>query len=93
MIAKVDYASVEPGTEIPEREFVVERRTLLMYCGACSDFAPIHWNERIAKSVGLPDVIAHGTLTMAKAIRAVTDWAGDPGLSSSRTTTRARSYA
>ncbi|MDT4913519.1 MAG: hypothetical protein QOC66_2647, partial [Pseudonocardiales bacterium] len=43
------------------------------------DFNPIHWNERFAKSVGLPDVIAHGMFTMATAIRVVTDWAGDPG--------------
>jgi len=39
----------------------------------------IHWNERIARSVGLPDVIAHGMFTMAQAGRYVTDWAGDPG--------------
>ena len=39
----------------------------------------IHWNQRIATSVGLPDVIAHGMLTMATAARLVTDWAGDPG--------------
>ncbi len=39
----------------------------------------IHWNERIARSVGLPNVIAHGMFTMAQAGRYVTDWAGDPG--------------
>ena len=39
----------------------------------------IHWNERIAKSVGLPDVIAHGMFTMAQVGRYVTDWVGDPG--------------
>jgi acyl dehydratase len=47
-----------------------------MYCGASGDFNVIHWNERIAKSVGLPDVIAHGMFTMAQAGRFVTDWAG-----------------
>src|SRR5688500_12556129 len=50
-----------------------------MYCGASGDFNVIHWNERIAKMVGLPDVIAHGMFTMAQAARVVTDWAGDPG--------------
>ena len=39
----------------------------------------IHWNERVARSVGLPDVIAHGMFTMAQAGRYVTDWAGDAG--------------
>src|SRR5262249_35615630 len=42
-------------------------------------FNVIHWNERIARSVGLPNVIAHGMFTMAQAGRYVTDWAGDAG--------------
>jgi acyl dehydratase len=49
------------------------------YAGASGDFNPIHWNEKFAKEVGLPDVIAHGMFTMAEAIRVVTDWTGDPG--------------
>lgn len=55
------------------------RETLVRYAGASGDFNPIHWNERFAKEVGLPDVIAHGMFTMAEAIRVVTDWVGDPG--------------
>ncbi len=50
-----------------------------MYCGGSGDFNVIHWSERFATSVGLPDVIAHGMFTMAQAGRVVTDWAGDPG--------------
>src|SRR5258708_13046857 len=50
--------------------------SLVKYCGACGDFNVIHWNERIARAVGLPDVIAHGMFTMAQAGRYVTDWAG-----------------
>jgi acyl dehydratase len=49
------------------------------YAGASGDFNIIHWNERTAKAVGLPNVIAHGMFTMAEAGRVVTDWAGDPG--------------
>ena len=52
------------------------RLSLVKYCGASGDFNVIHWNERVAKSVGLPDVIAHGMFTMAQAGRFVTDWAG-----------------
>jgi acyl dehydratase len=77
--AKVSYADVEVGTEIPAREFPVQRVNLVMYAGASGDFNVIHWNERIAKAVGLPNVIAHGMFTMAEAGRVVTDWAGDPG--------------
>jgi len=57
----------------------VTRADLVRYCGASGDFNVIHWNERVARSVGLPDVIAHGMYTMALAARVVTDWAGDPG--------------
>ena len=55
------------------------RRDLVRYAGASGDFNVIHWNERIAKSVGLPDVIAHGMLTMALAGRFLAEWAGRPG--------------
>jgi acyl dehydratase len=67
------------GTRLPDREFVLTRVDLLKYCGACTDMTPTHWNERIARSVDLPNVIAHGTLLVATAVRAVTDWFGDPG--------------
>ncbi|HEX6936945.1 MAG TPA: MaoC family dehydratase [Actinomycetes bacterium] len=71
-------ADVEVGTELPAQTFPVRRADLVRYAGASGDFNVIHWNERVAKSVGLPDVIAHGMLTMALAARVVTDWAGDP---------------
>ena len=73
------YADVEVGQALPEQVFVLTRRSLVLYVGASGDDNVIHWNERTAKAVGLPDVIAHGMLTMAEAARVVTDWAGDPG--------------
>ena len=51
----------------------------MRYAGASGDFNVIHWNERVATAVGLPNVIAHGMLTMALGGRVVTDWVGDPG--------------
>ncbi|AQW52598.1 MaoC family dehydratase [Streptomyces violaceusniger] len=77
--AKISYDAVEVGTEVPMREFRVNRADLVRYAGASGDFNPIHWNEKFAKEVGLPDVIAHGAYTMAQAARVVTEWAGDPG--------------
>ena len=79
MAATIGYADVEVGTELPGRHFPVDRATLVRYAGASGDFNPIHWNERFARAVGLPDVIAHGMFTMASAIQVVTDWVGDPG--------------
>ncbi|MEU6825241.1 MaoC family dehydratase [Streptomyces atriruber] len=79
MTAKIAYGDVEVGTELPAQTFPVTRATLVQYAGASGDFNPIHWNEKFALEVGLPDVIAHGMFTMAEAIRVVTDWVGDPG--------------
>lgn len=79
MTAKISYADVEVGTELPAQNFPVTRATLVQYAGASEDFNPIHWNEKFATEVGLPDVIAHGMFTMAEAVRVVTDWVGDPG--------------
>ena len=73
------YDEVEVGTELPTQSFPIQRATLVQYAGASGDFNIIHWNERVAKAVGLPNVIAHGMLTMATAGRVVTDWVGDPG--------------
>jgi acyl dehydratase len=79
MAATVKYDEVEVGTELAEQTYPVERLNLVMYAGASGDFNPIHWNEQVAKSVGLPDVISHGMFTMAQGGRFVTDWVGDPG--------------
>ncbi|MFF1358658.1 MaoC family dehydratase [Streptomyces sp. NPDC058297] len=78
MTTTIQYADVEVGTELPAQTFPVTRATLVQYAGASGDFNPIHWNEKFAVEVGLPDVIAHGMFTMAEAIRVVTDWVGDP---------------
>jgi len=72
------YHDISEGAEIAPRQFPVTRLDLVRYAGASGDFNVIHWNERIAKSVGLPDVIAHGMLTMALAGRFLAEWAGVP---------------
>ena len=79
MVATVRYADIEVGQELPGASFPLARIDLVRYAGASGDFNVIHWNERTATAVGLPNVIAHGMLTMAEAIRVVTDWVGDPG--------------
>ncbi|GLZ30563.1 MaoC family dehydratase [Lentzea sp. NBRC 105346] len=67
------------GDELPPLSVRLTRADLVRYAGASLDFNPIHWNEQTAKAVGLPDVIAHGMLTMAVASRVVAEWTGDPG--------------
>jgi acyl dehydratase len=79
MAATVRYDDVDVDTKLPEQRFPIERVDLVRYAGASGDFNVIHWNERVAKAVGLPNVIAHGMFTMAQAGRMITDWVGDPG--------------
>jgi acyl dehydratase len=74
----IRYDDVEVGTELPTRDVTIQRVDLVRYAGASGDFNPIHWNQRFATEVGLPDVIAHGMFTMAQAGRLLTDWVGDP---------------
>jgi acyl dehydratase len=69
---------IEIGTTIPSHEFEINRDLLKQYAEASGDHNPIHQDEAFAKSVGLPDVIAHGMLTMALAGKYISDWAGGP---------------
>ncbi len=78
MATTVAWSDVEVGDALPSITAQLQRVNLVMCAGASGDFNPIHWNEQFAKAVGLPDVIAHGMLTMATAGRVVTDWVGDP---------------
>jgi acyl dehydratase len=64
------------GTNLEERTFYLDREMLKAYADASGDHNPIHQNEEFAVSVGLPNVIAHGMLTMALVGKYVTDWAG-----------------
>jgi acyl dehydratase len=67
---------IEVGATIPSHQFDIDRALLKQYADASGDQNPIHQDEAFAKSVGLPDVIAHGMLTMALAGKYISDWAG-----------------
>jgi len=69
-------ASLTAGDALETRTFTITRADLIRYAGASGDFNPIHWSDRVATSVGLPGVIAHGMYTMALVARAVDEWAG-----------------
>lgn len=74
----VNISDLAVGTEIGSRAIEVTRAHLVKYAGASGDFNPIHWNDRFAREVELPGVIAHGMFTMGAAVQLVTDWIGDP---------------
>lgn len=74
----ISISELTVGQEIGTRRIEVSRQDLVRYAGASGDFNPIHWNDRFAREVELPGVIAHGMFTMGSAVQLVTDWAGDP---------------
>jgi len=67
---------IEVGMALPEKVFYIDRALLKAYADASGDQNPIHQNEEFALSVGLPNVISHGMLTMGLAGKYVTEWAG-----------------
>ncbi|WP_461169239.1 MaoC family dehydratase [Arthrobacter sp. Z1-15] len=75
----IALSELATGQEIGSATLEISRADLVRYAGASGDFNPIHWNERFARSVELPGVIAHGMFTMGAAVQLVTDWIGDPG--------------
>jgi acyl dehydratase len=79
MTARIRFDDVSAGDALPSWSYQVVREDLVGYANASGDANPIHQNEECAKSVGLPDVIAHGMHTMARIGQFVTDWSGDPG--------------
>ena len=67
---------IKVGTALEEKVFYLDRAILKAYADASGDQNPIHQSEEFAKAVGLPDVIAHGMLTMALVGKYVSEWAG-----------------
>jgi acyl dehydratase len=74
-----EFSSVKVGDELPERVINLTRADLVNYAGVSGDLNPIHWDDEIAKQVGLDTAIAHGMLTMGLGGGYVTSWIGDPG--------------
>lgn len=63
------------GTEIPALELApISRTTLALFAGASGDHNPIHIDIDFAKKAGMPDVFAHGMLSMAYLGRMLTNW-------------------
>lgn len=71
--------SLTIGQELPTKEFLITRDSLVRYAGASGDFNAIHYRDDVAKAVGLPGVLAHGMLTMGAAVQTVVDFIGDSG--------------
>ncbi|MCV7204462.1 (R)-hydratase [Mycolicibacterium peregrinum] len=73
------FDDLKVGDELGVHHTRLSRGDLVNYAGVAGDANPIHWDEDIAKLAGLPDVIAHGMLTMGLGAGFVSAWSGDPG--------------
>jgi acyl dehydratase len=73
------FDDVNVGDELPVHHARLSRGDLVNYAGVAGDANPIHWDENLAKGAGLPDVIAHGMLTMGLGAGFASAWSGDPG--------------
>ncbi|GAC56019.1 beta-hydroxyacyl-[acyl-carrier-protein] dehydratase HadA/HadB [Gordonia hirsuta DSM 44140 = NBRC 16056] len=74
-----NFDELTKGDLIPEHQTKLSRGDLVNYAGVSGDANPIHWDADIAKLAGLPDVIAHGMLTMGLGAGVISEWSGDPG--------------
>src|SRR5881227_2168674 len=79
MSAPVRFDQVKAGDQIPVYSKVVKREEIKAYADASGDQNPLHQDDNFARSVGFPGIIAHGMFSMAHLVKAITDWAGDPG--------------
>jgi len=68
--------SVSVGDELPALALPpLTRATLALFAGASGDHNPIHTDIDFARAAGMPDVVAHGMLSMAWLGRLLTNWA------------------
>ena len=72
-------SALEVGQVVAHRSYPLTRDSLVRYAGASGDFNPIHYRDDVAKSVGLPGVLAHGMLTMGTAVQPVVEWLDGSG--------------
>lgn len=73
------FENLSVGDVIVEHAFHLTRDSLVRYAGASGDFNPIHYRDDVARSVGLPGVLAHGMLTMGVAASPVAEWISGSG--------------
>lgn len=71
-------SALSPGLQLPARTFTLTRADLVAYAEASGDSNPIHVDDAAARAVGLPGVVAHGMLTLGRAMTVVAEFAGGP---------------
>lgn len=72
---KLNYDAIQPGDALPPLELPpVDRKMLALFAGASGDHNAVHIDIDYARRAGMPDVFAHGMLSMAWLGRLLTQW-------------------
>ncbi|TAK34419.1 MAG: dehydratase [Chloroflexota bacterium] len=79
MAGQLCYEDVEVGTEVPCLVKNPGARQLVLWAAGSGDFYEVHYDQELARSTGLPDVIVHGRLKAAYLTQMITDWIGEWG--------------
>ena len=75
MSHKPNFHALTIGDTLPVLELPpINRTTLALFCGASGDHNPMHIDIDFARKGGMPDVFAHGMLSMAYLGRLLTQW-------------------
>lgn len=78
-MATPKFGDVKVGDALPTYVHEkVTRTDLVRYAGASGDYNPMHHDEKLATSVGMPSVFAHGMFSMGLLSNVLVRWAG-PG--------------
>ena len=78
-VSSPSFDGLNVGDELPVHHTRLSRGDLVNYAGVAGDANPLHWDDKVAKLAGQPDVLAHGMLTMGLGASFATSWTGDPG--------------
>jgi acyl dehydratase len=69
-LEKINVGDTLPSLALPP----INRTTLALFAGASGDHNAIHIDTDYARRAGMPDVFAHGMLSMAYLGRLLTQW-------------------
>ncbi|MDM0103447.1 MaoC family dehydratase [Variovorax sp. J22R24] len=74
-MSQLKFEAVNVGDTLPPLELApITRTTLALFAGASGDHNQIHIDIDYARRAGMPDVFAHGMLSMAYLGRLLTQW-------------------
>lgn len=79
MAEQVYIEDVKEGTELPPVKIAPDKQQLVKFAAGSGDFNPLHFDEKFANNMGLPETIVHGRFKYAVVGRMLTDWIGYKG--------------